>query len=76
VNLEERKRLLVLACEVDRAAWCHSCRPRPRPAAVRAAQVLNFLEPLLSLIPGRPGRWFRRMGFVAQVVRQVGQIVG
>lgn len=75
MSLEERKRLLVLACEVDRAAWCNSCRPRPRPPMVRAAQMLHFIEPVLSLIPGRPGRWLRRLSFAARVARQVGQIV-
>lgn len=73
LTLEERKRLLVLACEVDRAAWCYSCRPRPRPPAARAVQLLNFLEPVLSLIPGLPGRWLRRVGFLTRVIRQFGR---
>lgn len=75
LSLEERKRLLVLACEVDRAAWCNSCRPRPRPPVVRAAQLLSYFEPALALVPGLPGRWLRRLGFLARAVRQVGRFV-
>lgn len=72
LSVEERKLLLVLACEADRAAWCCSCRPRPRPAAIQVARLLNYLEPLLSLIPGRPGRWLGRVGFIARAVRRFG----
>ncbi|HWA28776.1 MAG TPA: hypothetical protein VG734_24205 [Lacunisphaera sp.] len=72
LTLEERKQFLILACEADRAAWCEACRPRPRPPAAVAMQLLRFLEPVLSLIPGFPGRWLRRAGFIARVVRELG----
>lgn len=75
LTLEERKRLLVLACEVDRAAWCNSCRPRPRPPVVRVAQLLSYFEPVLALIPGRPGRWLKRLAPLARVARQIGRFV-
>ena len=72
LSREDRKRLLVLACETDRAAWCHACRPRPRPPVVIASHVLHILEPLLSLVPGLPGRWLRKASFFAHLGRAFG----
>lgn len=72
LSREDRKQLLILACQADRIAWCDSCRPRPRPPAALAANVLSFLEPLFSLVPGLPGRWLRRMGFFTRLARQFG----
>lgn len=71
---DERKQLLVLACQIDRVAWCDSCRPRPRPPTALVVGLLGFLEPLASLIPGLPGRWLRKMGFFARLARQFGFI--
>jgi hypothetical protein len=64
--------LLVLACETDRAAWCRACEPRPRPPAAMASHLLHLLEPLLSLIPGLPGRWLRKLSFFAHLGRTLG----
>lgn len=72
LSLAERKQLLIIACEADRAAWCDACRPRPQPPTALLSQALRFVEPVLSLIPGLPGRWLRRIDFVARVVRQFG----
>ena len=70
LSRDERKQLLVLACEMDRAAWSDSCRPRPRPRAAVAAELLRFAGPVLSLIPGLPKRWLQRLGFVTKIARQ------
>jgi hypothetical protein len=69
----ERKELLVLACEVDRAAWRRACRPtaHSHPAQL-AQQVLGWLEPFAGLLPGRLGRWVRGSGFLLQLGRQLG----
>jgi hypothetical protein len=69
----ERKELLILACEVDRAAWRHACRPGPAsPTLQLARQVLTWLEPFSALLPGRFGRWVRGGGFLLQLSRQLG----
>lgn len=71
LSQEERKQLLVLACEMDRAAWNDSCRPRPRTRAALAAELLRFAAPALAMIPGLPKRWLQRLGFVTRIARQV-----
>lgn len=69
----ERKELLVLACEVDRAAWRQACRPSGTHPALQAAQrILGYLEPFTGLLPGRLGRWVRGGGFLLQLGRQFG----
>jgi len=69
----ERKELLVLACEVDRAAWRRACRPTATSqASLLAQQVLGWLEPFAALLPGRLGRWLRGGGFLLQLGRQLG----
>lgn len=72
MSREQRKQLLVLACETDRAAWSAACRPRPLPPAAMAGRVLHLLEPLLTLVPGLPGRWLRKMNFFANIGRLAG----
>ncbi len=69
---EDRKQLLILACEADRVAWCNACRPAPRPPVQLAAQILGMLEPVVSFIPGWPGRWLRNVNFFARLGRQFG----
>jgi hypothetical protein len=69
----ERKELLVLACEVDRAAWRQACRPTATGQAAQLAQhVLGWLEPLAVLLPGQLGRWLRGGGFLLRLGRQLG----
>jgi hypothetical protein len=68
----ERKELLVLACEVDRMSWRQACQPVHRPGGQLALTLLNFLQPLSSLLPGRLGRWLRGAGFLAGLGRQFG----
>ena len=69
---EERKQLLILACEADRAAWRETCRPRPRPPAATAAHLLRLFEPLFPFIPGLPGRLLQKVSSVARLLRQFG----
>ncbi len=71
LNRDERKRLLVVACVADRLAWCQACEPRPRPPLHQAGYILQLLEPLTALLPGRIGRWLRGANFIAKVSRQV-----
>lgn len=69
----ERKELLVLACEVDRVAWRKACMPSGRgPGAQVALKLLGYLQTLGSLVPGRLGRWLRGAGFLAGLGRQLG----
>jgi hypothetical protein len=69
----ERKELLVLACEVDRAAWRRACRPTPASRAAQFAhQMLGWLEPFGALLPGRLGHWLRSGGFLLRLGRQFG----
>jgi len=68
----ERKRLLVLACAADRAAWTHACRPRQRQPAQLIGSLLKAIEPVTALLPGRVGRWLRRANFLARAGRQLG----
>ena len=74
LSREDRKRLLVLACATDRAAWCRACEPHPRPPVAMASHVLRMLDPLLALIPGLPGRWLRKASFFAHIGRAIGLI--
>ncbi|HEX2861935.1 MAG TPA: hypothetical protein VHN79_09860 [Lacunisphaera sp.] len=67
----ERKELLVLACEVDRTAWRQACRP-PRHSTRVARDVLGYLQTFSSFLPGRWGRWVRSVSFVADLVGKVG----
>jgi hypothetical protein len=67
----ERKELLVLACEVDRMAWRQACRPA-RPGARFAREVLGGLELISSFLPGRFGRWLRGASFLADLGRRFG----
>ena len=70
----ERKQLLALACMADRSAWTHACRPAPArsPMAQIATEVLRYLEPFSSLLPGRMGRWLRGASFLTNLGRQFG----
>ena len=68
----ERKELLVLACEVDRVAWRMACRPNREPGTQLALKLLGYLQTLGSLVPGRLGRWLRGAGFLAGLSRQLG----
>jgi hypothetical protein len=68
----ERKELLVLACEVDRVAWRMACQPNRGSNAQVALKLLGYLQTLGSLVPGRLGRWLRGAGFLAGLSRQLG----
>jgi hypothetical protein len=68
----ERKELLVLACEVDRAAWRQACRPARSRGAQLAHDLLGYLESFSSFFPGRVGRWLRGASFLTRLGRQFG----
>lgn len=68
----ERKELLVLACEVDRLAWRQACRPNRSPAAQLTHKLLGYVETIGSFLPGRLGRWLRGTSFLAGIGRQLG----
>lgn len=75
LSLQERKQLLILACEVDRSAWCESCRPRPSPPMARVAELLCCVTPLLTLLPGLSQRWSKRFAFLTRIARQFASFV-
>jgi len=68
----ERKELLALACEVDRAAWGEACRPHRRPGLQVAANLLSFVESFSAFLPGRLGRWLRGANLIASITRRFG----
>ena len=68
----ERKELLVLACEVDRLAWRQACGPARRPGVQLARRLLGCLETVGSFLSGRLGRWLQGAGFLAHLGRQFG----
>ena len=71
----ERKQLLVLACTADRAAWVQACAPRPQPPLASMGRILQLLEPLTVLLPGRIGRWVRKAQFLTKVGRQISSFI-
>lgn len=75
LSIEERKRLLVLACMADRAAWAQACAPRPQPPLAMAGRILQLLEPLTVLLPGKIGRWLRKAQFLTKIGRQVSSFI-
>lgn len=75
MSTAERKQLLVLACTADRAAWVQACAPRPQPPLASASRILQLLEPLTVLLPGRIGRWVRKAQFLTKVGRQLGSFL-
>jgi hypothetical protein len=68
----ERKELLVLACEVDRASWRQACHPVRSPRAQLAHDLLGYVDSFRSFLPGRLGRWARGATFLASLGRQLG----
>lgn len=68
----ERKELLILACEVDRVAWRQACRPARTPNVQFAFKVLRYLQTFGSILPGRLGRWVRNANLLADVGRMFG----
>lgn len=68
----ERKELLVLACEVDRVAWHQACRPTRGPGLQFTLRILHQVQTFGSLIPGRLGRWLRNAGLLADLGRLCG----
>jgi len=68
----ERKELLVLACEVDRASWRQACQPARSPGRQLAHDLLGYVETFSSLLPGRLGRWLRGASFLTSLGRQLG----
>lgn len=70
----ERKELLILACAADRGAWLAACRQAPARSrgAQLASDLLGYLEPLSSVLPGRLGRWLRGASFLTNLGRQFG----
>lgn len=69
---QERKELLVLACEVDRASWHQACHPIQSPAVKFARETLSVIEMIGSFVPGRVGRWLRHASFLTTIGRQLG----
>jgi hypothetical protein len=69
---QERKELLALACEVDRAAWRQACRRTRRPGVQLARDLLGGLETISAFLPGRLGRWLRGASFLTGLSRQFG----
>ena len=74
MSTEERKKLLILACEADRIAWCNACRPVPQAPTQIASHLFSFLEPFAALVPGWPGRLLRQASFLTRLGRQFGLI--
>ena len=52
----ERKELLVLACEVDGVAWHQACKPTRGPGLQFTLRMLRHVQTFGSLVPGRLGR--------------------
>ena len=68
----ERKELLVLACEVDRVAWRQACRPARKPQVQHVFKILGYLQTFGSILPGRLGRWVRNANLLADLGRVCG----
>lgn len=73
MNRTERKQQLVLACMTDRLAWVQACEPAPQPPLARAGQIIHMLEPIIGMLPGRVGRWFRNAHFIGSLLPTVGK---
>lgn len=74
LTLAERKKLLVLACTADRAAWLQACRPRAAqgPLARLTEELLRYADLLGPWVPGRLGRWLRNAGLLFRLARGFG----
>lgn len=68
----ERKELLVLACEVDRASWRQACQPRRGPGRQLAHDLVSYIDAFASFLPGRLGRWLRGASFLTSLGHRLG----
>lgn len=70
----ERKELLVMACQVDRLAWREACRPvrAPVEGAQLAFKLAGWFQTLGAFLPGRVGRWLRGASILADLGRMFG----
>jgi hypothetical protein len=73
MNRTDRKHQLVLACMSDRVAWVQACEPAPQPPLARAGHIIQMLEPIIGMLPGKIGRWIRNAHFVGSLLPTVGK---
>ena len=72
-SLRERKASLILACEVDRAAWPQAFHRSRNPRAQLGRDLLGYLDLVSSLLPGRFGRGLRHAHLLISVGQQLGR---
>ena len=68
-NIAQEKARLALACQLDRLNLRLALRPTPLERA--SLKVLEKMAPIIPLIPGRIGRWARRIAQGTNLVRGV-----
>jgi hypothetical protein len=74
LNDAQLREWLAVACELDRVRFQLAGRPSPTPSV--SFSILQNVIPLAPHLPGKLGRWFRRIRQGTNLLRGVYETMG